>query len=97
MTDGGTIWVELPPDCCDEDLRGQAAAGISHLLPVLREYGRFAYLEGNLQGLNGWSQLHLSPYWCCQAFLTCCGDAFHTLIGRGQHCFQQNPLKDQAV
>ncbi|KAM9509587.1 non-lysosomal glucosylceramidase isoform 1-T1 [Guaruba guarouba] len=40
LTDGGTIWVELPPDCCDEDLRGQAAAGISHLLPVLREYGR---------------------------------------------------------
>ncbi|NXD73580.1 GBA2 glucosylceramidase, partial [Eolophus roseicapillus] len=46
VTDGGTIWVELPPDCCDEDLRGQEAAGLSHLLPVLREYGRFAYLEG---------------------------------------------------
>nr|XP_021410337.1 non-lysosomal glucosylceramidase-like [Lonchura striata domestica] len=46
MTDGGTIWVEVPPDCCAEDLQGPAGAGLSHLLPVLREYGRFAYLEG---------------------------------------------------
>lgn len=53
MTDGGTIWVELPPDCCAEDLQGPAGAGLSHLLPVLREYGRFAYLEGNLQGRRG--------------------------------------------
>uniref|UniRef100_A0A8C3E6Y6 Non-lysosomal glucosylceramidase n=3 Tax=Corvus moneduloides TaxID=1196302 RepID=A0A8C3E6Y6_CORMO len=46
MTDGGTIWMEVPPDCCAEDLQGPAGAGLSHLLPVLREYGRFAYLEG---------------------------------------------------
>ncbi|KFQ13879.1 Non-lysosomal glucosylceramidase, partial [Leptosomus discolor] len=46
MTDGGTIWLEVPPDCCAEDLQGPAGAGLSHLLPVLREYGRFAYLEG---------------------------------------------------
>lgn len=60
MTDGGTIWVELPPDCCAEDLQGPEGAGLSHLLPVLREYGRFAYLEGNLQGRDGWSQLNPS-------------------------------------
>ncbi|NXE43698.1 GBA2 glucosylceramidase, partial [Ptilorrhoa leucosticta] len=46
MTDGGTIWMEVPPDCCAQDLQGPAGAGLSHLLPVLREYGRFAYLEG---------------------------------------------------
>ncbi|NXB44524.1 GBA2 glucosylceramidase, partial [Leucopsar rothschildi] len=46
MTDGGTIWMEVPPGCCAEDLQGPAGAGLSHLLPVLREYGRFAYLEG---------------------------------------------------
>ncbi|KAM9262041.1 LOW QUALITY PROTEIN: non-lysosomal glucosylceramidase-like [Morus bassanus] len=46
VTDGGTIWVELPPDCCAEDLREPVGAGLSHLLPVLQEYGRFAYLEG---------------------------------------------------
>ncbi|XP_049651737.1 non-lysosomal glucosylceramidase-like [Accipiter gentilis] len=46
VTDGGTIWVELPPDCHAEDLQGPAGAGLSHLLPVLGEYGRFAYLEG---------------------------------------------------
>lgn len=40
--------MELPPDCCAEDLQGPAGAGLSHLLPVLQEYGRFAYLEGNL-------------------------------------------------
>ncbi|KAM4879288.1 non-lysosomal glucosylceramidase-like [Sylvia borin] len=46
MTDGGTIWMEVPPDCCAEELQGPAGAGLSHLLPVLQEYGRFAYLEG---------------------------------------------------
>ncbi|KAJ7425461.1 non-lysosomal glucosylceramidase [Pitangus sulphuratus] len=46
MTDGGTIWMEVPPDCCAEDLQGPAGAGLSHLFPFLREYGRFAYLEG---------------------------------------------------
>ncbi|NXF27060.1 GBA2 glucosylceramidase, partial [Rhodinocichla rosea] len=46
LTDGGTIWMEVPPDCRAEELQGPAGAGLSHLLPVLREYGRFAYLEG---------------------------------------------------
>lgn len=52
MTDGGTIWLDLPPDCLPQDLQGPGAAKLSHLLPVLREYGRFAYLEGNLLGCN---------------------------------------------
>ncbi|XP_027489597.1 non-lysosomal glucosylceramidase-like [Corapipo altera] len=38
--------MEVPPDCCAEDLQGPAGAGLSHLFPFLREYGRFAYLEG---------------------------------------------------
>ncbi|XP_042749817.1 non-lysosomal glucosylceramidase [Lagopus leucura] len=46
MTDGGTIWLDIHPDCLPEDLQGPAAAKLSHLLPVLQEYGRFAYLEG---------------------------------------------------
>lgn len=66
--------MELPPDCCAEELQGPAGAVLSHLLPVLREYGRFAYLEGNLQERDGQSQLSpillLSPdgfnlWWGC--------------------------------
>lgn len=52
VMDGGTIWLELPPDCLPQDLqgpgRGRGEGGsLSHFLPVLWEYGRFAYLEGN--------------------------------------------------
>lgn len=47
MTDGGTVWLELPHDCLPQELQGPGVASLSHLLPVLREYGRFAYLEGN--------------------------------------------------
>ncbi|XP_044300731.1 non-lysosomal glucosylceramidase [Varanus komodoensis] len=43
LADGGTLWVELLPD--DAAALG-AGQGLSQLLPVLREYGRFAYLEG---------------------------------------------------
>uniref|UniRef100_A0A8B9BY25 Glucosylceramidase beta 2 n=1 Tax=Anser brachyrhynchus TaxID=132585 RepID=A0A8B9BY25_9AVES len=46
MTDGGTVWLELPHDCLPQELQGPGVASLSHLLPVLREYGRFAYLEG---------------------------------------------------
>ncbi|KAI6057659.1 Non-lysosomal glucosylceramidase [Aix galericulata] len=51
VMDGGTIWLELPPDCLPQDLqgpgRGRGEGGsLSHFLPVLWEYGRFAYLEG---------------------------------------------------
>ncbi|XP_062984437.1 non-lysosomal glucosylceramidase [Elgaria multicarinata webbii] len=43
LADGGTIWVELLP----EDAASQGLSqGLSQLLPVLQEYGRFAYLEG---------------------------------------------------
>ncbi|XP_053150773.1 non-lysosomal glucosylceramidase [Hemicordylus capensis] len=43
LADGGTLWLELRP----EELASLGAGpGLSQLLPVLREYGRFAYLEG---------------------------------------------------
>ncbi|XP_032094675.1 non-lysosomal glucosylceramidase-like [Thamnophis elegans] len=43
LADGGTIWLELLPE--DREAL-QEARGLSQLLPVLQEYGRFAYLEG---------------------------------------------------
>ncbi|XP_026576561.1 non-lysosomal glucosylceramidase [Pseudonaja textilis] len=43
LADGGTLWLELRPED-REALRD--AQGLSQLLPVLQEYGRFAYLEG---------------------------------------------------
>ncbi|XP_061468542.1 non-lysosomal glucosylceramidase [Rhineura floridana] len=43
LADGGTVWVELLPE--DAASLG-ASLGLSGLLPVLQEYGRFAYLEG---------------------------------------------------
>lgn len=92
MTDGGTIWMEVPPDCCAEDLQGPAGAGLSHLLPVLREYGRFAYLEGNSRGYEGFSQLNPCHY-CSHGSLTCPGDVFHTPVCREQCCSQENPLQ----
>ncbi|XP_025049265.1 non-lysosomal glucosylceramidase [Alligator sinensis] len=46
LADGGTLWVELPPEACAEDVQGPRGAGLSQLFPVLQEYGRFAYLEG---------------------------------------------------
>lgn len=92
MTDGGTIWMEVPPDCCAEDLQGPAGAGLSHLLPVLREYGRFAYLEGNSRGCEGFSQLNPRHY-CSHGSLTCHGDVFYTPVCREQCYSQENPLQ----
>uniref|UniRef100_A0A8C3PBV5 Non-lysosomal glucosylceramidase n=1 Tax=Chrysemys picta bellii TaxID=8478 RepID=A0A8C3PBV5_CHRPI len=46
VADGGTLWLELPPEACAEDVQGPAGTGLSQIFPVLREYGRFAYLEG---------------------------------------------------
>lgn len=43
LADGGTLWLELLPED-REALRH--TQGLSQLLPVLQEYGRFAYLEG---------------------------------------------------
>ena len=42
LADGGTVWLEVPEDCLPEEL----ASGMGQLRPLLREYGRFAYLEG---------------------------------------------------
>ncbi|XP_065764446.1 non-lysosomal glucosylceramidase isoform X3 [Muntiacus reevesi] len=42
LADGGTVWLEVPEDCLPEELAG----GMGQLRPLLREYGRFAYLEG---------------------------------------------------
>ncbi|XP_065764445.1 non-lysosomal glucosylceramidase isoform X2 [Muntiacus reevesi] len=41
LADGGTVWLEVPEDCLPEELAG----GMGQLRPLLREYGRFAYLE----------------------------------------------------
>ncbi|XP_069482882.1 non-lysosomal glucosylceramidase isoform X2 [Ambystoma mexicanum] len=46
VADGGTIWVEVPSETTEEDLLGPDVGKLSHLSRVLREYGRFAYLEG---------------------------------------------------
>ncbi|XP_058028501.1 non-lysosomal glucosylceramidase isoform X4 [Ahaetulla prasina] len=43
LADGGTLWLELLPED-REALRHTQS--LSQLLPVLQEYGRFAYLEG---------------------------------------------------
>lgn len=61
MTDGGTVWLELPHDCLPQELQTPGVASLSHLLPVLREYGRFAYLEGNSSGHVERSQMHPPP------------------------------------
>ncbi|XP_015746409.1 non-lysosomal glucosylceramidase isoform X2 [Python bivittatus] len=42
LADGGTLWVELLPE---DRAALHGAQGLSQLLPVLQEYGRFAYLE----------------------------------------------------
>uniref|UniRef100_A0A8D0E4M1 Non-lysosomal glucosylceramidase n=1 Tax=Salvator merianae TaxID=96440 RepID=A0A8D0E4M1_SALMN len=43
LADGGTVWLDVPP----EDVTSLGSCqGLSQLLPVLQEYGRFAYLEG---------------------------------------------------
>lgn len=52
VVDGGTVWVELPDDC---DISGGLRPEEGGLLaqpPVLKEYGRFAYLEGKHPDLD---------------------------------------------
>ncbi|XP_053264076.1 non-lysosomal glucosylceramidase [Podarcis raffonei] len=44
LADGGTLWVELEPE--DPAAALGASLGLSQHLAVLKEYGRFAYLEG---------------------------------------------------
>ncbi|XP_042303811.1 non-lysosomal glucosylceramidase-like [Sceloporus undulatus] len=43
LADGGTVWVELLPE---DGPSLDASQGLSGLLPVVGEFGRFAYLEG---------------------------------------------------
>nr|XP_058928138.1 non-lysosomal glucosylceramidase isoform X3 [Kogia breviceps] len=42
LADGGTVWLEVPEDCLREEL----VESMCQLRPLLREYGRFGYLEG---------------------------------------------------
>ncbi|XP_006143226.1 non-lysosomal glucosylceramidase [Tupaia chinensis] len=42
LADGGTVWLEVPEDSLPEELGG----GMHQLRPILRDYGRFGYLEG---------------------------------------------------
>lgn len=42
LADGGTVWLEVPEDSLPEDLVGS----MCQLRPILQEYGRFGYLEG---------------------------------------------------
>ncbi|NXE71625.1 GBA2 glucosylceramidase, partial [Calcarius ornatus] len=76
LTDGGTIWMEVPPECRAEELQGPAGVGLSHLLPVLREYGRFAYLEGQpgvlvLVALPVLMRGPFCSHFCCPYYLSC--------------------------
>lgn len=50
MADGGTVWTELAEDA---DVSGGVRSedgGLPAQPAVIKEYGRFAYLEGNFQG-----------------------------------------------
>lgn len=42
LADGGTVWLEVPEDSLPEELGGS----MCQLRPLLTEYGRFGYLEG---------------------------------------------------
>ncbi|KAF7706599.1 non-lysosomal glucosylceramidase [Silurus meridionalis] len=46
VVDGGTVWVELPEDCDVSGGLRPEDGGLPAQPPVLKEYGRFAYLEG---------------------------------------------------
>uniref|UniRef100_F6X975 Non-lysosomal glucosylceramidase n=1 Tax=Ornithorhynchus anatinus TaxID=9258 RepID=F6X975_ORNAN len=45
LADGGTVWLEVPPETPEEELGG-GGENLSQMRPTLLEYGRFAYLEG---------------------------------------------------
>lgn len=49
MADGGTVWIELPKDA---DVSGGVRSengGLPAQPAVVKEYGRFAYLEGMMK------------------------------------------------
>ncbi|KAM8960983.1 non-lysosomal glucosylceramidase [Pelodytes ibericus] len=45
VADGGTVWLEVPPDSQDNLLR-MRSQDMPGMQSLLQEYGRFAYLEG---------------------------------------------------
>lgn len=54
VADGGTVWTELPEDA---DVSGGVRTedrGLPAQPAVVKEYGRFAYLEGKYQGKRLW-------------------------------------------
>lgn len=54
MADGGTVWTELPEDA---DVSGGVRSedgGLPAQPDVIKEYGRFAYLEGKKETENSW-------------------------------------------
>ncbi|XP_032887405.1 non-lysosomal glucosylceramidase [Amblyraja radiata] len=46
LSDGGTIWIQVPDDLNITNDFSSQTAGLPPLPKVLKEYGRFAYLEG---------------------------------------------------
>lgn len=46
VADGGTVWVELPEDADVSGGLRSDKGGLPAQPPVVKEYGRFAYLEG---------------------------------------------------
>lgn len=60
MVDGGSVWTELPEDA---DISGGLRSkdgGLPAQPDVIKEYGRFAYLEGEWQGHKCFSQKNSS-------------------------------------
>lgn len=52
IADGGTVWTELPEEA---DVSGGVRTedgGLPAQPSVVKEYGRFAYLEGNAEARN---------------------------------------------
>jgi len=49
VSDGGTVWVEVDEESAepDEGTPTGLAGGTTH--PLVREFGRFAYLEGKIR------------------------------------------------
>ena len=63
VADGGTVWTELPEDA---DVSGGVCSGNEGLPAqptVIKEYGRFAYLEGKCQGKTFGKSRHCSFVW----------------------------------
>jgi non-lysosomal glucosylceramidase len=46
VSDGGTVWVEVDENSAEADEETSAGVAGCTAHPLVREYGRFAYLEG---------------------------------------------------